>query len=67
MKIPVAALLHAFREAGWVDMGLLKSREHTTKKHIFCAPELINKSKTELRDMLPDIKTKPDPVMRLVK
>ena len=67
MKIPVAALLHAFREAGWADMGLIKSREHTTKKHVFCAPELINKPKSELRDMLPDPKLKPEPVVRLVK
>jgi hypothetical protein len=50
MKLPVAALLHAFREAGWVDMGLLKSRAHTTKKHVFCAPDMVNRSKSELRD-----------------
>lgn len=52
MKLPVAALLHAFREAGWVDMGLLKSRAHSTKKHIFCAPELVNRTKSDLRDMV---------------
>ena len=52
MKLPVAALLHAFREAGWVDMGLLKSRQHSTKKHIFCAPDLVNRTKSDLRDMV---------------
>jgi hypothetical protein len=52
MKIPVAALLHAFREAGWVDMGLLKSRTYTTKKHIFCAPDMVNQGKSALRDMV---------------
>jgi hypothetical protein len=52
MKIPVAALLHAFREAGWVDMGLLKSRTYTTKKHIFCAPDMVNQGKSTLRDMV---------------
>lgn len=52
MKLPVAALMHAFREAGWQDMGLIKSREHATKKHIFAAPEMVNKPKSELRDML---------------
>lgn len=52
MKIPVPALLHAFREAGWVDMGLLKSRAHVNKKHVFCAPEMVNRGKSELRDML---------------
>lgn len=51
MKIPVNALMHAFREAGWLDMGLLKSRANLNKKHVFCAPELANKSKTELRDL----------------
>jgi hypothetical protein len=52
MKIPVNALMHAFREAEWLDMGLLKSRANTNKKHVFCAPELANKSKTELRDLV---------------
>lgn len=65
MKLPVAALLHAFREAGWVDMGLLKSRAHTTKKHVFCAPDMVNRSKSELRDACePDSKS---PMMKLVK
>ena len=65
MKIPVAAVLHAFREAGWVDMGLLKSRAHTTKKHVFCAPDMVNRSKSELRDACePDGKS---PLMKLVK
>ena len=65
MKLPVAALLHAFREAGWVDMGLLKSRAHTTKKHVFCAPDMVNRSKSELRDECePGDKS---PLMKLVK
>jgi hypothetical protein len=64
MKIPVAALLHAFREAGWVDMGLLKSRAHTTKKHIFCAPDMVNRGKSELRDA---VQMAPDSKIRLVK
>ena len=65
MKLPVAALLHAFREAGWVDMGLLKSRAHTTKKHVFCAPDMVNRSKSELRDACePGDKA---PMMKLVK
>jgi len=52
MKLPVAALMHAFREAGWVDMGLLKSRNNTTKKHIYAAPDMVNKSRSELRDLV---------------
>jgi hypothetical protein len=58
MKLPVAALMHAFREAGWVDMGLLKSRANTTKKHIYAAPDMVNKTRSELRDLVqPENKT----------
>jgi hypothetical protein len=68
MKLPVAALLHAFREAGWVDMGLLKSRAHTTKKHVYASPDMVNRGKSELRDLaqaMPDSKIAP--LVRLVK
>ena len=67
MKIPVAALLHAFREAGWVDMGLLKSRANATKKHVFCAPDMVNHGKSALRDLVQGPAVKTDPPMRLVK
>jgi hypothetical protein len=50
VKVPQAALLHALKEAGWVDCGRLKSRDYDNKKHIFAAPELANTlSKSELR------------------
>lgn len=59
------ALLHALREAGWVDMGRLASREFSTKKHIFCAPDMANASKSELRRMVEEV---PAPAaVRLVK
>lgn len=67
MKIPVAALLHAFREAGWVDMGLLKSRANATKKHVFCAPDMVNQGKSALRDLVQGPAIKTDTLMRLVK
>jgi hypothetical protein len=68
MKIPVAALLHAFREAGWVDMGLLKSRTHATKKHIYCAPDMVNRSKSDLRDAVPDSMARPPaPMLKMVR
>ena len=52
-KLVQGALLHAFKEAGWVDMGRLASRAHTTKKHIFCAPDMAGRvSKSELRRMV---------------
>jgi hypothetical protein len=49
VKVPQAALLHALKEAGWVDCGRLKSREYDSKKHIFCAPDLADMGKSELR------------------
>jgi len=49
IKIVPPALLHALKEAGWVDMGRLASREYQTKKHIFCAPELAKSNKSDLR------------------
>ena len=52
VKIVQAALLHALKEANWIDCGRMASRTYTTKKHIFCAPDLAKASKTELRDMV---------------
>jgi hypothetical protein len=52
VKIVQPALLHALKEAGWVDMGRLKSRRFDTKKHIFCAPDMVDMSRSDLRDMV---------------
>jgi hypothetical protein len=52
VKVPQAALLHAFKEAGWIDCGRLKSREYDNKKHIYCAPDMVDLSKSELRRMV---------------
>ena len=62
-KLVQGALLHAFKEAGWIDMGRLASRAHGTKKHIFAAPDMQHLSRTELREMI----EAPAPAMRLVK
>jgi hypothetical protein len=51
-KVPQAAMLHALKEAGWIDMGHCGSGEFLTKKHIWCAPELRRASKSELRRMV---------------
>jgi hypothetical protein len=65
VKVPQPALLHALKEAGWVDMGRLKSREFDSKKHIFCAPDMVDVSKSELRRLVEDL---PSPMsVRLVK
>lgn len=64
VKVPQAALLHALKEAGWIDCGRLKSREFDTKKHIFAAPDLADLAKSELRRLVED---NPAPKMVLVK
>ena len=49
VKVPQAALFHALKEAGWIDRGRIKSREHMNKKQVFCAAELSEKSDSDLR------------------
>jgi hypothetical protein len=48
-RVHKVQLLQALKNAGWVDCGRIGSREYRTKKHIFCAPELAQMSKSELR------------------
>ena len=57
VKLVPAALMHALKEAGWLDCGRLASREHGTKKHIFCAPELVGTGKSDLRRMAEKVST----------
>ena len=65
VKIPQAALLHALKEAGWIDMGRLASSQHGTKKHVFAAPDIArDHSKSELRNML---EAPPTSVLKIVK
>jgi len=64
VKIVQPALLHALKEAGWVDMGRLKSRRYDNKKHIFCAPDMVSESRSDLRDM---VEAAPPSSVRLVK
>jgi hypothetical protein len=64
VKVPQAALLHALKEAGWIDKGRIKSREFDTKKHVFCAPDLEDVSKSDLRRM---VEENPAPRMVVVK
>jgi len=64
VKVPQAALLHALKEAGWIDCGRIKSREFDTKKHVFACPDMADLGKSELRRM---IEENPLPKMVLVK
>jgi hypothetical protein len=52
VKAPQSALFHALREAGWVDKGRVASGDYPTKKHLFCAPDMDSRSKSELRRLV---------------
>jgi hypothetical protein len=53
VKIPQAALLHALKEAGWVDMGRISSIENPNKRHVYASPELARtQTKSYLRNLL---------------
>jgi hypothetical protein len=55
VKVPQAALLHALKEAGWVDVGRIGSKEHMTKRHIFAERAMADRySKSDLRRMVED-------------
>lgn len=54
VKIPQAALLHALREAGWIDLGRVASADYPSKKHLYCAPDMLARSKSDLRRMVED-------------
>jgi hypothetical protein len=64
VKIVQPALLHALKEAGWVDMGRLASRAYGTKKHIFCAPDMADMSRSDMRNM---VEEPPASVLQRVK
>ena len=52
-KVPQSALLHALKEAGWIDMGRIASADYPNKKHIFVAPDVRDQyNKSELRRMI---------------
>lgn len=54
VKVPQAALLHAVKEAGWIDLGRVASSDLPTKKHLWCAPDMAQVSKSDLRRMVED-------------
>lgn len=65
VKVPQAALLHALKEAGWIDCGRLASHDYPSKKHIFASPQVFESTrKSDLRRM---IEENPPPKMVLVK
>jgi hypothetical protein len=52
VKVPQSALFHALREAGWVDLGRVASSDYPSKKHLFAAPDMAGRSKSELRRLI---------------
>ena len=58
-KLSMQALTHALAEAGWLDMGRIKSRTNDTKKQVYAAPNMLDYTRSELRDMI----EAPPPVM----
>jgi len=51
-KVPIAALLHALKEAGWIDMGRIGSAAYQTKKRIFASPHATHYNKSDMRRMV---------------
>lgn len=51
VRIVVPAMFHAFREAGWRDLGRIYAPELQTKKHAFAAPDWVG-SKSEARRII---------------
>jgi hypothetical protein len=54
-SLSIDAFKDALKEAGWLDMGRLASGKNLTKKHIFCAPEFADISKSNLRDIVEEL------------
>jgi hypothetical protein len=53
VKIPQAALLHGLKEAGWVDLGAVKSAEFQTKKNLWAREDMVRSyNKSDLRRMV---------------
>lgn len=48
-KLYKGILMEAFKEAGWVDKGLMMSKQHTNKRHLFCHPDMADRPSNELR------------------
>lgn len=52
-RLNAHAVLYALKAAGWVDLGMVASRDHVTKKHLFAAREMTRlHSKSELRRLV---------------
>jgi hypothetical protein len=67
VRIPPPALVHALAEAKWIDCGRVMTREYTTKKQIYAAPEMAKKyNKAELRRLVEELPAT-SPPLQIVK
>jgi hypothetical protein len=63
-KIVPVALYHALKEAGWIDLGMVKSADFQTKKNLWVRPDMVKTfSKSDLRRM---VEQAPEPGLKLV-
>lgn len=69
MRPSVSTLLHALREAGWIDAGMVKSRAYPMKKHLVASPELYaSDDKSTLRKRWEDhLRGKTGPDLKVVE
>ncbi len=49
------ALLHALKEAGWVDKGLCYSSDFPSRKHCFVKPDMADWTRSDVRRALAEI------------
>ena len=64
-KVVPAALIHALKEAGWIDLGMIKSAEFQTKKALWAREDMARRwNKSELRRM---VEQAPEQGLKLVK
>jgi len=68
-KCTVHALFHALREAGWIDLGRVKTAADSNKVHLYASQETIDRAggnRSEIRRML-DAAAGASGVLRAVK
>ena len=67
-RIYAAALHHALLECQWLDCGRVASAELPSRRHVYCAPEMVKRSKSELRRLVEAPVNSPlSDALRLVK
>lgn len=66
-RIYPQAILQAFKQAEWLDLGMLHSRDYPTKKHVFVSPDMAARSKSELRRLAEKSPDQAGAMLKIVK